>query len=50
MNGDELQNIYYYTKTVNFLSAFLFCYSWVWFGNNYITPFFLAINEDGFIA
>ena len=50
MNGDELQNIYYYTKSVNFISAFIFCYAWVWFGNNYITPFFLAINEDGFIA
>lgn len=49
MNGDELQNIYYVTKSVSFLSAFVFCYAWIWFGNNYITPFFLAVNEDGYI-
>lgn len=50
MNGDELQNIFLYTKVVNFLTALIFCYCWVWFGNNFITPFFLAINEDGYLA
>lgn len=50
MNGDEVQNIFYYTKMIHFLTAIIFCYGWVWFSNNFITPFFLAINEDGYIG
>ena len=49
MNGDEIQNLYHFMKPLSFLVTAMFCYLWVFFGNNFITPFFLAINEDGYI-
>lgn len=50
MNGDEVQNLYYYLTPIHFVVAVVFCYSWVWIGNNLITNAFLAMMEDGYIT
>jgi hypothetical protein len=47
--GDEVQNIYHNLLPVNAIGAFLFCYIWTFFSNNFIMPAFLAITEDGYI-
>ena len=50
MNGDEVQNLYHFLTPINFIIAVIFCYSWVWIGNNIITNAFLAMMEDGYIT
>ena len=47
--GDEVQNIYHNLLPVHAIGAFVFCYVWTFFSNNFIMPFFLAITEDGYI-
>mmetsp|Transcript_7867 Transcript_7867/g.13191 ORF Transcript_7867/g.13191 Transcript_7867/m.13191 type:complete len:265 (-) Transcript_7867:555-1349(-) len=49
MNGDEVQNIYHNLVPLNFVIGFFFCFTWVFFSNNCLTPTFLAISEDGYI-
>lgn len=49
MNGDELQNLWYFLEPLNLLASLFFCYVWVWIGNEFISPALLAIMEDGFI-
>ena len=49
MLGDEVQNIYHNLLPVNTIAAFIFCYVWTFFSNNFIMPAFLAITEDGYI-
>jgi hypothetical protein len=48
-NGDELQNLYHNLTPINFLGAFVFCWSWIWFSNNMIHNAFLAMVEDGYV-
>lgn len=48
-NGDECQNVYHHLTDASFLMGALFCYGWIFFSNNCITPSFLAISEDGYI-
>jgi len=48
MNGDELQNVYQEISSMNFVVAVIFMYTWIWVGNNFFTPAFLAVNEDGY--
>ena len=48
MNGDELQNVYQEVSPLNFIISVFFMYTWIWIGNNFFTPAFLAVNEDGY--
>lgn len=48
-NGDEVQNVYHNLTGMSFLMGAIFCYGWIFFSNNCITPSFLALSEDGYI-
>jgi hypothetical protein len=48
-NGDECQNVYHHLTGGSFLMGAIFCYGWIFFSNNCITPTFLALSEDGYI-
>lgn len=47
--GDEIQNIYHELLPLNIIAAFILCYTWTFFSNDFIMPAFLAITEDGYI-